>query len=113
MQKALARVLSLAVGLALLVVGAGCSGAGGPAENIDFTWLSPGQNDVVLDATQLVNGAEITSFHWSFGDGDTATTTQDITRHQYAAPGDYTVTLTGADNLSNEYIATHIVSASP
>jgi len=96
-----------------LLLAASCTSGDGRADNIDFTWLAATGHDIVFDATQLVNGQEITSFHWDFGDGNNQTTTQDITHHQYAAAGDYMVTLTGTDALSNEYEITHTVSASP
>jgi hypothetical protein len=113
MQKLFQLALLLAIAAALVAISAGCSGGKGPSGNIDFTWLASDQNDIVFDASQLVNGMEVTSFHWDFGDGNVQTTTQDVIHHQYAAAGDYTVTLTGTDNLGNVYTATHIASASP
>jgi hypothetical protein len=111
MQKALKSTLLLTSVLAIMLLAA-CSPGSGPAANIDFTWLASAQNDVVFDATQLVDGEAITAFHWDFGDGGTQTTTQDVIHHQYAAAGDYTVVLTGDDALGNVYTVTHTASAS-
>jgi hypothetical protein len=112
MQNAFRRLLPAVLSLVVLVLAAACSSGGTPA-NIEFTWLAGAQNDILFDATQLVDGQEITSFHWVFGDGSSQTTTQDTLHHQYAAAGNYTVTLTGTDALDNEYTVTQVVSASP
>jgi PKD repeat protein len=45
------------------------------------------------------NGAAITRYAWSFGDGGTATTTAASAGHTYARAGTYTVTLTTTDGL--------------
>jgi hypothetical protein len=112
MVKTLVRSIVLALFLTSTIFLAACSpGSGGPAPAIDFTWQSSAQNDIVFDATQLVGGAEITSFHWDFGDGTSATTAADVTHHKYAAAGNYTVTLRGADGQGHTYTATHDVAS--
>ena len=112
MSNRTVRILGIQLAMTALLFASSCFGGIPVVENIDFTWQASAQNDVVFDATQLVNGKEITSFHWDFGDGESQTTTQDIVHHQYAAAGDYTVTLTGTEG-QNSYTVTHTASASP
>ena len=62
-----------------------------PAPVLDFTWdIDPA---AVVDNLQFTATAEgnVTSWHWDFGDGDTANI-QNPT-HQYSATGQYPVTL--------------------
>lgn len=56
----------------------------------------------------------IVSYNWSFGDGDTATTTEATVHHHYAAAGTYTAALTVTDNddLSNT-AETHVTVIAP
>ena len=51
-----------------------------------------------FDATTSSDDGTITSYDWSFGDGQTAKTTTPTTTHVYAAPGSYTATLKVTDD---------------
>ncbi|MGZ6642285.1 MAG: PKD domain-containing protein, partial [Solirubrobacteraceae bacterium] len=51
------------------------------------------------------NTVGATSWSWDFGDGSPADTAQNPT-HAYAAPGDYTVTLTASDGIAPDITAT-------
>ena len=48
-------------------------------------------------------GGDVTSYQWNFGDGNTTEVSECITKHTYALPGNYTVTLkvTDDNNFSN------------
>lgn len=62
-----------------------------PVANFDFTTVCEGETtQFTSTASTAPVGHEITSYHWDFGDGETAET-QDAT-HTYAAAGTYTVT---------------------
>jgi gliding motility-associated-like protein len=51
---------------------------------------------ILFQATNI-NPANITSYSWDFGDGNTALVTTPITGHVYTAPGTFTVTLITTD----------------
>jgi PKD repeat protein len=55
---------------------------------------------VSFDASQsrAASGAQISNYHWSFGDGTTDDTQSATDTHTYATAGTYTVTLTVRDN---------------
>jgi PKD repeat protein len=63
------------------------------------TTAQTGQS-VSFDASQsqAANGAQISDYHWSFGDGTTDDTQSATDTHTYAKAGTYTVTLTVRDD---------------
>lgn len=93
------RRLALAAAVATLVAGAAVSAAAGvalaqasdpPAKH--FT-VACHQVRCVFDASNAtLDGGEIETYEWAFGDGDTAT--GQVVNHAYASGGTYNVTLT-------------------
>jgi len=65
--------------------------------NFTFTPPSPKTfEDITFDASSSIGA--ITTYHWNFGDEETATESDPITTHAYETPGTYNVTLTVTDN---------------
>ena len=62
-------------------------------------------------AVGLSLGAMVSSYSWAFGDGTTATGA--VVRHQFPAPGNYTVTLDVADNRGHHASTSKAVSVTP
>jgi len=82
-----------------------------------FNWdpLAPLVNEAVTfdaSASYDVDGS-ILNYGWNFGDGNTATTGNPITIHNYNATGDYNVTLTVTDNDGLTGTTWHIVTVIP
>ncbi len=69
---------------------------------------SQGQVGQSIAFSASSSGSEIVSFVWSFGDGSTASG-QNVS-HVYAAPGNFIVTLTVADEWDNTATATFSIS---
>ncbi|NIR14819.1 MAG: PKD domain-containing protein, partial [Gammaproteobacteria bacterium] len=70
--------------------------------NADFTWspLSPYVNETItFNASKSApNGGMITSYQWTFGDGNSITQSNPIANHSYPLEGNYTVTLNVTDS---------------
>lgn len=66
-------------------------------------------------ASQPASGAQISNYHWSFGDGQTDDTQSPTDSHAYASAGTYTVTLTVRDNddQTSNPVTQQIVVSSP
>jgi len=74
---------------------------------IEITLVNNGSvNDSILfDASNSVDpDGQLTSYHWSFGDGSTATGV--TSHHSYTTPGIYQVNLTVTDDLAQNYSKT-------
>ncbi len=80
--------------------------AGGPY-TVDETAASGGLWTVTLDGTGTTDDNGICDYQWDFGDG--ATGSGPTPSHQYAAAGDYTITLTVRDHAHQANSATGIV----
>jgi PKD repeat protein len=72
----------------------------------NFTYVLNGATATFTNST--IGGA--TSFHWSFGDGDTSNVTNPV--HTYNAPGTYTVVLTATNDCGSTTKTTEIVVVS-
>lgn len=59
--------------------------------------LNRSQSFSAAESEAVADGAALESFHWDFGDGETATGR--TTNHSYEKPGAYEVTLTATDSL--------------
>jgi PKD repeat protein len=83
--------------------------------NTSFTVSSPAvaRSNVAFDAsaTNDPNGASITAYTWSFGDGSNGAG-QKVT-HTYAKSGSYSVTLIVGDSLGVSNTSTRTVSIGP
>lgn len=66
------------------------------APTADFLFNADGLSVSFTDASAAAGAATITGWSWAFGDSDLST--QQNPSHVYAAPGDYTVTLTVTDS---------------
>ena len=67
---------------------------------------------VTLDASSSsVAYGSITNYAWTFGDGQTATSSQPTTTHTYAATGTYSVTVTETDAAGNSVPPAPFVSS--
>ncbi|MFZ5553989.1 MAG: PKD domain-containing protein [Bacteroidota bacterium] len=62
----------------------------GPVAGFSFSPLNPDMTNPVVSFTDISSGGIL--WEWNFGDGTTST--EQHPEHTYAAPGDYTVTLT-------------------
>ncbi len=85
----------------------------GGAPNVDFTWQSACAGTLTnffADETVMNLGA-VATFAWEFGDGGISNL-QDP-EHQYAAAGDYIVTLTIWDTAGCTNTIDHLVSVAP
>jgi PKD repeat protein len=51
-------------------------------------------NVVFIDLSEVVNGEELSTWEWDFGDGNTASNSFGFTEHTYDESGEYTVSLT-------------------
>ncbi|MBN1455096.1 MAG: PKD domain-containing protein, partial [Methanomicrobia archaeon] len=103
------------------------------ATRVDFiTVMSPGNDSVpvayfvasprtgpaplTVRFTDLSGGADITAWHWDFGDGNTTNNTLQHPAHTYANPGLYTVSLNvtnanGSNSITREHYITVISDA--
>lgn len=86
-------------------------GTGGAVVTADIAVTGSGF-DRAFDASGSIgsNGQRITSYSWSFGDGQTRESAGPATFHMYGAPGVYTVTLTVADEAGRTALATKVVT---
>lgn len=85
----------------------------GGAPNVDFTWQSACAGSLTsffADATVMNLGA-VATFAWDFGDG--AISNLQDPQHQYAAAGQYMVTLTIQDTSGCTNAITHLVDVAP
>ena len=82
MNVRLRGILSASTMAFVVAVAAQC-----PGVRPKFSWASNGSSIVFTDLTQ----GEVTSHHWDFGDGDTASDA--VVTHAYAFAGDATVSL--------------------
>lgn len=66
---------------------------------------------ITFDASESTDDIGVTSYEWSFGDGET--TTGEVVSHQYAEPGEYVVELrvTDEDGLSSTRQETLVIEA--
>lgn len=82
-----------------------------PVGEVAFIWspLEPQVGDT-LTFIASASGSPSLSFHWDFGDGNSATGEQVF--HFYSAGGDYSVTLT-ARNACSEASTSHTLSIAP
>jgi PKD domain len=80
----------------------------GEAPSARFGAVAFGEGYVEFRDSSSDPDDEIVSWSWSFGDGSTSTDANPS--HVYAAPGDYTVTLTVTDARGNTDAVTEVVS---
>ena len=69
-----------------------------PQAAFSLTAAAPGLPSSFDASSSASAVGSIVSYQWSFGDGQSATTTSPTTSHVYATPGVYTVSLTVADS---------------
>lgn len=77
----------------------------GPLPSPDFSWIN---SQLVFTFTNETSGTTPLDYVWDFGDGITSTGTSPV--HEYAFPGDYTVTLSATDLCGSAGIS-HAVTA--
>jgi PKD repeat protein len=72
---------------------------GTPVAQFFFSPSAPRvDDDVFFDGSASKDDGQIVSYHWSFGDGRTATSSSPTTRHHYSLAGSYSVVLTVTDD---------------
>ncbi len=105
------------IGLVLAVLAAACgkdsSGPGGEENAAPTANFNSSCTDLACSFTDLSSDrdGQVTSFHWSFGDGGEAASPNP--NHTYAGGGPFTVTLTVADNGGEEASMSKTVTVSP
>ncbi len=79
---------------------------------VDFSWgySCDGLPVSFFVNTQVTNVADVASWHWDFGDGSTSAVMDPV--YLYAAPGQYTVTLTIVDLSGSTHAVIHQVFVS-
>jgi PKD repeat protein len=71
-----------------------------PIANFTYSpqFPKPGETVIFNASASTPDGGTIVSYHWNFGDGNTATTTDPIITHTYSFSGLFNVTLTITDS---------------
>jgi len=82
----------------------------GPLPSPDFSWVN---SELVFTFTNETSGITPLEYVWNFGDGITSTEVSPV--HEYAIPGEYTVTLTATDLCGSAGIShlVEVVCSSP